>query len=44
MQGIERKIGILGTDFVANQANKHMWHLWGSKLIWTGNLKSMPYI
>lgn len=39
MQGIEGKIGILGPEFVANQANKHMWHLWGSKADLNGKFK-----
>lgn len=39
MQGIEGKIGILGPEFVANQANKHMWHLWGSKSDLNGKFK-----
>lgn len=39
MQGIEGKIGILGPDFVANQANKHMWHLWGNKADLDGEFK-----
>lgn len=39
MQGIEGKIGILGPEFVANQANKHMWHLWGSKADLDGKFK-----
>ncbi|MDI4647910.1 DUF4871 domain-containing protein [Cohnella hashimotonis] len=39
LQGIEGKIGILGPGFVANQANKYMWHLWGSKADLNGNFK-----
>lgn len=39
MQGVEGKIGILGPEFVANQANKHMWHLWGSEQDLNGNFK-----
>lgn len=39
MQGVEGKIGILGPEFVANQANKHMWHFWGSKAGLDGKFK-----
>ncbi|KRE44973.1 DUF4871 domain-containing protein [Paenibacillus sp. Soil522] len=31
MQGIEGKIGILGSEFIAGKPNKHMWHFWGTK-------------
>ncbi|MBB6637047.1 DUF4871 domain-containing protein [Cohnella thailandensis] len=39
MQGIEGKIGILGLGFVANEPNKHMWHLWGSEEELSGDFK-----
>ncbi|WIV21115.1 DUF4871 domain-containing protein [Paenibacillus polygoni] len=28
MIGVEKKLGILGPDFVVNTANKYMWHFW----------------
>jgi len=31
MTGIKGTIGILGPDFIANKANKYMWHFWGTK-------------
>ena len=31
MQGVERKLGLLGPEFVAGIPNKHMWHFWGTK-------------
>lgn len=39
MQGVEGKIGILGPEFVADQVNKHMWHLWGSQDELRGSFK-----